>query len=466
MIIEKDLVVMQFKMIIADDEMSIRSGLQEYIHMNFKDISVVGVYTNGQQVLEHIVQDYVDIIVTDICMPLKDGLDIAEFVAQNTLNTQVIIISGYRDFEYAKRAISVNVTNYICKPISFPELRAAIKNAQTRLREIQKTQNNEELIRKCFLLRKHLLTLTHENILSQELITILNDVCDFDAANNCCACVKFSADPIQSENLNNTDFICDKDYCLILVDVRDGTYTYFVFFNTVDKNKAKEYLGEIFDKHFNFKNKHTSFFNMYSDITVFHYEVLYLKLFTQYMSSLYEGDGNAKNALLDKIAANFKKQVWLNWLRYIRENIDGVLDTFLSEDRLADCNEYSAIQRRKFLDKINDTIILSLGRSTQIISSVKQYLDTHYGTEVSLASVADKFNIKTSHLSQIFKKETGLLFKEYLLNLRIGRAKELLCKGMTVEDVAARVGYYDTRSFRKNFKEATGMLPTEYINMN
>ena len=82
---------------------------------------------NGQEALEKVEALEPDVILTDIRMPYMDGLSLAERVRQRYPSIKIVIFSGYDEFEYAKQAIKLNVTEYILKPVNVEELTAILK---------------------------------------------------------------------------------------------------------------------------------------------------------------------------------------------------------------------------------------------------------------------------------------------------------------------------------------------------
>jgi YesN/AraC family two-component response regulator len=115
-------------LLIADDEEIIRNGLLS-IKWEELDVHVVGAVSNGFDAMEILQGDIIDILLTDIRMPGIDGLELAQFVHKYELCTRVILLSGYSDFEYARKGIKYNVVQYILKPSKPEEIIGAVKLA-------------------------------------------------------------------------------------------------------------------------------------------------------------------------------------------------------------------------------------------------------------------------------------------------------------------------------------------------
>ena len=91
---------MIFKLLVVDDEVTMRKGISNYMNWASIDCQVVGSASDGVEAMEFLKSQPVDIVITDIKMPAADGLEVARFVHENYPRTKVIILTGYADFEY------------------------------------------------------------------------------------------------------------------------------------------------------------------------------------------------------------------------------------------------------------------------------------------------------------------------------------------------------------------------------
>ena len=136
---------MVYKVLIADDETWIRKGIIKAIQWESLKLQLVGETGDGEEALSMSVALQPHIIISDVRMPSMDGLTLSEEVTKILPNTKIIIISGYDEFQYVKRAINADAVNYILKPINREEINGAIKKAIDRIEaqgQLEELKNN------------------------------------------------------------------------------------------------------------------------------------------------------------------------------------------------------------------------------------------------------------------------------------------------------------------------------------
>ena len=124
-----------FKVLIVDDEEWIRLGLREQIGWTDLNMEIIGEAHNGEKALGIILRSQPDIVVTDIRMPVMDGIELMEKTHKLYPEIIFIVLSGYSDFEYARKAINLNALDYILKPIEEKNLEDALKKAADKIYE-------------------------------------------------------------------------------------------------------------------------------------------------------------------------------------------------------------------------------------------------------------------------------------------------------------------------------------------
>ncbi len=123
------------KLFLVEDEVIMRDGIKKHIDWAEEGIDFVGEASDGELAYPMIMESQPDILLTDIKMPFMDGLELTELVRQNLPQTQIIILSGYDDFRYAQKAISLGVTEYLLKPISPVRLTEAVRKVTHKIIE-------------------------------------------------------------------------------------------------------------------------------------------------------------------------------------------------------------------------------------------------------------------------------------------------------------------------------------------
>lgn len=134
----------KLKLIVVDDESLIRDLLTNSIDWEEINIDVVGEASDSDEALELVDRIVPDIIITDICLPYIDGIEFSRIVVEKYPHIKIIILTGFQDFEYAKRSIKVGVSEFLTKPINSNEILKVVLNIKERIVN-EKTKQNEVL---------------------------------------------------------------------------------------------------------------------------------------------------------------------------------------------------------------------------------------------------------------------------------------------------------------------------------
>ena len=121
-----------YKILLVDDEILVRDAIRENIDWKSLDCELVGDCENGRQAVEFVQSHKVDVVLTDICMPYMDGMELSEFLHDNYPDILIVIFSGFGEFEYAKKAIRYNVSEYMLKPVTAMELTKVLRNMKEK----------------------------------------------------------------------------------------------------------------------------------------------------------------------------------------------------------------------------------------------------------------------------------------------------------------------------------------------
>jgi two-component system, response regulator YesN len=161
-----------YKVVLVDDEEIVREGIRDKIPWGDLGFELIGTAENGQEAFDMIQSNQVDLLITDICMPIMDGLALTENVKNISPSIKIIILSGYDQFDYAQNAIKLGVQDYILKPITSKEMKALLSKVRKTL--------DEEISGKAYLenLRKQVqesLPLLKERFLNQLISFPISD---------------------------------------------------------------------------------------------------------------------------------------------------------------------------------------------------------------------------------------------------------------------------------------------------
>ncbi|MGD1815956.1 MAG: response regulator transcription factor [Pleomorphochaeta sp.] len=160
-----------YNVVICEDEDIIRKGLMFSFDFHSLELVVVADFDNPVSCLDYLNNHKVDIIITDIKMPLMSGLEMIEKI-ENKKNYEFIILSGYSDFEYAKKAITYGVTEYLVKPLDHELLKISLKKAISNLNDKQLIDNAKFQAKN---LSKVYKDINSEDQLLQEIIKFIKD---------------------------------------------------------------------------------------------------------------------------------------------------------------------------------------------------------------------------------------------------------------------------------------------------
>ena len=140
-----------YRIMLVDDEEEVRKAIIRNMDWEKLGFTVVGDAENGEDALEKLEQWEPDVVITDIRMPYMDGLTLTARIREKYPSMKILIFSGYDDFEYAKQAIKLNVTEYILKPVNSEELSVILKRIRVSLDEEIEQRRNIDSLRSSYL---------------------------------------------------------------------------------------------------------------------------------------------------------------------------------------------------------------------------------------------------------------------------------------------------------------------------
>ena len=502
------------KIIVADDEFYARKGLIQKIHMVSPDSVITGDFENGEEALCFIRQnrEKAEILLTDVKMPEMDGLELARHIAEEELGTEIIIVSGYDEFEYAKKAMSFGVSNYLIKPVQLDELKEALEKIT------KKKEKYEEKVREK--VRDQMALKALEFLSIPELAGhrkwrehFLDPVFDCHKEDN------FIMAVLQIQNENGRNEKLDKEIENI-IEKENGCYFYFdryheytvIFFLKQQDEFQRRIIPDLLRK-----------MNARYDLRM-----------TAGISLEHQGTHELKKAYQEAVYAINQRLIdgWVKAYSYQKENRPSNYFTKEMEVMLQD----AIVQRKadaaadivsRALEKCRDSyslyitisgifnlmyrifcrsprsevkdaehaymlfsyrsdlygfmkfseveqyvqqIVVSMCQEQEekkhhyIVAELLDYIEKHYQENINLSELAEhKYFMNNSYLSRLFKNEVGQTFSKYLMEYRIRKAAALLENDLLkINDVAMLSGYNDVSHFIQYFKKFYGCTPEEF----
>lgn len=412
------------RIIVVDDDKIIRMGLMKILNKTFENHEVVGDFQNGALALDYLKENegQVDLVITDIKMPVMTGIEFVKKSISELKSPPIfLVLSGYDEFTYVRDTMKYGAFNYLLKPIKKDELKKVVEEVEIKLNELtrkDKIMNKSiEVIKKDFF--KYLLFSNSEINLKTDKTLLENIQLDENYY------YKMIVLPINREDKESNNKIIGEyiKEIAIVDDKIEYLYFYFndnvyiIFYFNINEIKDINIVKEQID--------------IKTDIFIENEMSVFILKCTDKVWELRE-----YSKLVRKVKENmiYNKKI----KKYFLEDLDE-LSEILEDDK----NLYSATS----------------------IKLAIQFITNNFDKNITLKDVADEVYLSQNYLSELFKKETGEGFYEFLSNYRIKRAKEiLLTTNLKIYEVAESVGYNDSITFGRAFKKITGVTPNNFRN--
>ena len=136
--------IQYYQVLLVDDEYYVRQSLLRRIrNLENEDFKVIGEAENGEEALDMLRKHDIQLVITDIRMPVMDGLDLTRKILEQYPHILTVILTGYADFEYARKALRYGAFDYLLKPVSEESLDNLLSRARTRLSELYELPEDE-----------------------------------------------------------------------------------------------------------------------------------------------------------------------------------------------------------------------------------------------------------------------------------------------------------------------------------
>ncbi len=408
------------KVFLADDEIVVREGIRESFPWDDTPYTLVGEAPDGEMALPIIRDTNPDIVITDIKMPFMDGLELCRVLKEQMPWIGRIVLSGYDEFEYARQCIQLGVREYLLKPINASDLREVLDKVSAQLKAERKSLEHAASLRARmesdgkFLKEKLIASLFTDEALEEDAPNVLNRLstmgCPVPAPFYVVADASFSPTDTGQQAAST---LAESSSGIVNATASRAGSRLLVIGNTAEEAEERAYA--------------------FSTSLARELERLNCK-------RIRIGIGDIVEEPKD-IIRSFKTA------RHIRH---------LLEERI---DAQTIILGVREMGDVTDEM-----KTPSVISDAKLYMTQNFSNaNLMLQDVAKAVNMSNSRFSTVFSQQTGQTFTEYLIYLRLNKAKELLkTTNIKSSQIARDVGYNDAHYFSYIFKKNTGVTPSDY----
>lgn len=514
-----------YKVLLVDDEPSIREGLKTLIDWHEHGFAVCGDAVNGKDGLRRCAELQPDLVLADIRMPGMDGLQMIEEIIKRGMACRFIILTGYSEFHYAKKAIDCGVDSYLLKPIDPGELRDKLSRLRTmmdREKALQEQREGSVALQRELLLQKLLSgdpasdDPSHAAVLSslgfpwksyQVLLAEIEPKPDSAAAGQTVKQrlqSRLEADSLgYAFTLDEYTAVLSKDVSSavmkpLLAELRSGIIAEFGHDLVVCAGgKVKEasqinasYEGakalarnkfilcpedDFWVEQTDEKRRLTPLGQTASPIQAYDPGQAAEKL----ALAIDAGDSAIIRQRLDEAADGLLSGVWSKesvTMQLALLHVTAVHQLLQANEPLRDLlSPYLTVQSELYGHHTLEGLLacihaklselsdaLHKGRPDAVLHNMLDFIRRHYNKDLKLEALAEMFHYNSSYLGKLFKQHTGEYFNTYLDRLRIEGAKHLLRQGWKVHQTAEKVGYANVDYFCGKFKKYVGIPPSAY----
>ena len=504
------------RILIIDDESILRHGLKHLCNWEEEQFCIVGEASNGEQALQMIEKLKPHIIITDVVMPVMDGMEFSKIVHSLYPDIKMIVLSSFSEFDYVKETFKHGVFDYLLKAkLTSEDLLKTLKKARSQTtwnqdenvqieNIVDMAQNLSMFINGQLSAQSSEMTTIRDNFTKQHFILLgcrldfLDSTKDISRHSFEKKVSKLSRYYLSTYTYSNIFF---ENHYVLLINFNDdepinesidqfarklkssAAFTVFVsshhFLGIENLPKAYTQITEVLPKTFYFHNEHLISSNTLLkvgksssfDLNLFKSHIRDLKFpaaleilktyFNRVQESLSLDDYSLKRFCQNIIYSTLNICDTLGF--DVSEINDSKIRLFKTIDLAASFHDLEGI----FFDilaMISDSINLQATQKNSIlINQIKRYVDENYHNDISLTEIADKLHINYYYMSSYFKTHTGENLSTYITKARVEKAKTLLNdKTIPISRISEMVGFSEHNYFSKVFKKHTKLTPTIY----
>ncbi|MEK5161853.1 response regulator transcription factor [Paenibacillus sp. FSL R5-0527] len=507
-----------YKVFIVDDEPFIIEGLYDILDWPAFGLEIVGHAENGRQALDALQTTPADVLITDISMPVMNGLTLISEARKRHKDLKAIILSGFNEFDYLKEGMRLGIENYLLKPINVEELESTLRNTVEKL----DSQRSEELYDAydVQILKDNTLYRWLTGQIAAREFAERAELLNLSLIGPFIAVAVLRTGSGQNEAFEETAKLLEAGNDITPFRDVDGDIVLIGMLGTEDEGK-RDFLAKLRElkealaarnipvqigvggvcplrpegsppceegaASYKEAKRALEYFMIYPERPIMEYKSLeadkggaavslpwdeYAKLMLARdaeglkrriqtgFEELQQTPGirpeDLHNAALE-LVVRFKME--LKEIKHTDET-----DIFRKGlDRVQGSAAFSELVRH--LQGVAEETVGSLLQDAKnpVVSQVLEYIHSHYADELSLKTLGAQYHIHPVYLGQLFHKETGGSFAEYINKYRIEKAKQQLKNThLKVHEIARNVGYWEIGYFYKQFRKYVGISPTDF----
>ncbi|ANY70027.1 hypothetical protein BBD42_28640 [Paenibacillus sp. BIHB 4019] len=502
------------KIIVVEDEANSREGIVRLIEKISPTYKIVAEAENGQEGYECIDRMRPDLVITDIKMPVMSGIEMLDKLKVKGHTHKTIVLTGFSEFEYAKKALQLGVVDYLEKPITASDIRSSLLKIEQELLDQQLLGlPNLPLVDQAeYLIVK---TLTHDDVDPYLVCRYLERTISINP-NRSFQIIQWYAGSsfleVSAEiksTLKEKLSLWNTASWLLFVNAPDQSVNLLIEQNDLlieqllasikmesQVTISMVQIGHLIDLRDGYRKlRHNRKWSIIdTDIAVYsenEIERLKRKPF-HYPEQL---DNRIKSAITDS-NRELLQQVFRDWNHYCysalyhpQQIIDATvrfISTLLSLLAAEYGDEVAFKRQNEWLDRIQSVqmksefihALLSIEDQTAAlfkkdkvyslsVNKALQLIHGRYMEGITLDEIASLLRITPEYLSTLFNKEVGKSYSTYMKEMRINLAKQLLIHSeMKVFEIAQQIGYPDAKYFSRVFRDSMGISPVEYQRIN
>ena len=502
-----------YNVLLVDDCRADINGIKENIDWEKLNCEIVACAYDGQDGIDKALVYKPDIIITDVSMPMLDGIEMTKILHSKLERTYFIFISCFEDFSYIKSAMDEEAVAYVLKPIKIEELTRVVEKAAAKIETRKKYENSEsDLNTESKTILNHFFTelllnfnidksyaeyvgISEEDVFHMAVVKIddssysahnlhrlLRSVIQigekFLSGGKCCL-LEFGINMLVIVSWDKD--ITNAEYNLILEKIKSEAVRAYgdIFCMTVDHNLCG--FGEL-------SNRFNQL-NMIRQTSVPKYEhkqdISVRNLYNRLSRVLFDEKTEQNSELIEKIIADDGLDD-LNYLKALCIQMINVINIILFEynanfyeivgDELVVWNDLLHLDSAESIKRwLNDILVKlrryfllqtsNIDRYEALVDKVCKYIDENYHSYTVIDEIAQKLQLSVGYINLIFKKNKKQTLFSYTVNKRIEKSKELLKDdSLSISKISRMVGYSSIAYFATAFKKTVGVTPMQYRN--